>query len=42
MKKISAHFAALPPPYFQIHPAREILDDLELAHRFMHRLIPAG
>ena len=38
-EELDAHFATLPPPYFQIHTAKEILDDLELAHRFMHRLI---
>ena len=36
---IDAHFATLPPRYFEIHTASEILDDLELTHRFMHRLI---
>jgi [protein-PII] uridylyltransferase len=34
-EEIEAHFAALPPRYFQIHTAREILDDLELVHRFV-------
>jgi [protein-PII] uridylyltransferase len=38
-EEADAHFASLPPPYFQIHTAKEILDDLELTHRFMHRLI---
>ncbi len=38
-EELDAHFAALPPPYFDIHTAREILNDLELTHRFMHRLI---
>jgi [protein-PII] uridylyltransferase len=38
-EELAAHFAALPPPYFQIHTAKEILDDLELTHRFMHRLV---
>jgi [protein-PII] uridylyltransferase len=38
-EELAAHFAALPPPYFQIHTAKEVLDDLELTHRFMHRLI---
>ena len=33
--ELHAHFAALPARYFQIHPAKEILADLELAHRFM-------
>jgi [protein-PII] uridylyltransferase len=37
--ELHAHFAALPPRYFEIHTALEILDDLELAHRFLHRLI---
>jgi [protein-PII] uridylyltransferase len=34
-EELHAHFAALPARYFQIHAAREILDDLVLAHRFM-------
>jgi [protein-PII] uridylyltransferase len=34
-EELQAHFAALSPRYFQIHSAREILDDLILAHRFM-------
>jgi [protein-PII] uridylyltransferase len=34
-EELQAHFANLPPRYFQIHSAREILDDLILAHRFM-------
>jgi [protein-PII] uridylyltransferase len=37
--ELAAHFAVLPPRYFEIHTASEILDDLELAHRFMHRLV---
>jgi [protein-PII] uridylyltransferase len=32
---LQAHFAELPPRYFQIHSAKEILDDLELADRFL-------
>jgi [protein-PII] uridylyltransferase len=40
--EFDAHFTLLPPAYFEIHSAREILDDLELAHRFMHRLILQG
>ncbi len=35
-EEIDAHFTALPPRYFQLHAAREILADLMLAHRFMH------
>ena len=38
-EELQAHFACLPPRYFEIHSAREIVDDLELAHRFMHRLV---
>jgi [protein-PII] uridylyltransferase len=34
-EELQAHFATLPSPYFQIHPAKEILADLILAHRFM-------
>jgi [protein-PII] uridylyltransferase len=41
-EEIAAHFDLLPPRYFEIHPPREILDDLELAHRFMHQLVFAG
>ena len=41
-EELNAHFSSLPPPYFLIHPAKEVLDDLELTHRFMHRLIREG
>jgi len=41
-EELAAHFSTLPAPYFEIHLAKEILDDLELAHRFMHRLIREG
>jgi [protein-PII] uridylyltransferase len=34
-EELIAHFGALPPRYFQIHSARDMLDDLVLAHRFM-------
>jgi len=34
-EELHAHFASLPSRYFQIHSAREILTDLELAHRFL-------
>jgi len=37
--EVEAHFAKLPLRYFQIRTAKEVVDDLELAHRFMHRLI---
>jgi len=36
-EELHAHFGALLPRYFQIHSTREVLDDLELAHRFMRR-----
>lgn len=35
-EELHAHFATLPPRYFQIHAVEEILADLELAHRFLH------
>lgn len=34
-EELHAHFGALLPRYFQIHSAREVLDDLDLAHRFI-------
>ena len=34
--EVHAHFATLPARYFQIHPVKDILTDLTLAHRFMH------
>jgi [protein-PII] uridylyltransferase len=37
--EIVAHFSNLPLRYFQIRTAKEILDDLTLAHRFMRQLI---
>jgi [protein-PII] uridylyltransferase len=38
-EELQAHFASLPPRYFQIHSAREILSDLTLVHLFMrHQL----
>ena len=41
-EEITAHFESLQPRYFEIHAPREILDDIELAHRFMHQLVFAG
>jgi len=38
-EELLAHFANLPGRYFQIHSAREIVDDLTLTHRFMQQLI---
>jgi [protein-PII] uridylyltransferase len=40
-EELEAHFAALPPRYFQIHTAREIFDDLIIAHQFMRLQISA-
>jgi [protein-PII] uridylyltransferase len=37
--EMEAHFEKMPPRYFETRAAREILDDLELAHGFMHQLI---
>src|SRR5207248_6749435 len=37
--ELQAHFATLPPRYFQIHAAKDILADLTLAHLFMRRQI---
>jgi [protein-PII] uridylyltransferase len=34
-EEVNAHFSTLPGRYFQMHSAREMLDDLVLAHRFM-------
>ncbi len=34
--ELHAHFQHLPPRYFQIHGARDIVGDLALTHRFMH------
>jgi [protein-PII] uridylyltransferase len=38
-EELRAHFSELPPRYYQIHTAREILDDLLLSHRFMRLLL---
>jgi [protein-PII] uridylyltransferase len=38
-EEVDAHFARTTARYFQIHPAKEILADLELVHCFMRRLI---
>ena len=34
-EEINAHFNALPARYFQVHPAREVINDLLLTHRFL-------
>jgi [protein-PII] uridylyltransferase len=38
-EELGAHFDQLPQRYFEIHTPAQILDDVELAHRFMHRLL---
>jgi [protein-PII] uridylyltransferase len=38
-EELDAHFAALPSRYFEIHAPRDIVDDLELTHRFMRRQV---
>jgi [protein-PII] uridylyltransferase len=38
-EELNAHFAALPARYFEIHTAGDIVDDLELTHRFMRRQV---
>jgi [protein-PII] uridylyltransferase len=35
-EELHAHFATLPPRYFEIHAAEEITRDLTLTHRFLH------
>ena len=41
-EELDAHFNQLPQRYFEIHTPAQIQDDVELAHRFMHRLILEG
>jgi [protein-PII] uridylyltransferase len=36
-EEIASHFASLPVRYFQIHSAREILEDLEQVHDFLQQ-----
>ncbi|MEI7728389.1 MAG: [protein-PII] uridylyltransferase [Verrucomicrobiota bacterium] len=40
-EELQAHFTELPPRYYIIHSAREILEDLEMAHKFMLRQVLA-
>jgi [protein-PII] uridylyltransferase len=35
-EEVHAHFSTLPSRYFDVHPARDIVMDLTLTHRFMH------
>src|SRR5437773_5091007 len=41
-EELQAHFGTLPPRYFQIHAAKDVLADLTLAHRFMRLQIEEG
>ena len=38
-EEINTHFATLSPRYFQVRTAREVIDDIELTHRFMNRIV---
>ena len=38
-EEVQAHFAALPSRYFLVHNAAEIVEDIELAHRFMEQQV---
>ncbi len=38
-EELKAHFSLLPERYYEIHTPKQILDDVDLTHRFMHRLI---
>ena len=38
-EELTAHFSQLPGRYYEIYTPKQILDDVELAHRFMHRLV---
>jgi [protein-PII] uridylyltransferase len=38
-EELAAHFSLLPERYFEIYTPKQILDDVELVHRFMHRLV---
>jgi [protein-PII] uridylyltransferase len=41
-EELDAHFRQLPQRYFEIYTPAQIQDDVELVHRFMHRLILEG
>ena len=41
-EELHAHFATLPPRYFQIHTAAEVLADLQLAHEFIQVQVAGG
>ena len=39
--EVAAHFNSLPARYFQIHPAAEIFNDLDVTHTFMRQQVSA-
>jgi [protein-PII] uridylyltransferase len=41
-EELDAHFAGMPARYFVIHTPREILEDIQLAHRFMRLQVAEG
>jgi len=41
-EEVAAHFEALPDRYFQAHGPEEIVEDIELAHRFLERQLEDG
>ena len=41
-EEVQAHFAALPARYFLVHNAAEIVEDIDLAHRFMEQEVGDG
>lgn len=42
LDELEAHFKSLPPRYFQIHSAAEVVNDLTLTNRFMRLQIADG
>jgi len=41
-EEVTAHFHALPPRYFLAHGVRDIVEDVELAHKFLERQLDDG
>jgi [protein-PII] uridylyltransferase len=41
-EEVAAHFHALPGRYFHAHGARDIVEDIDLAHRFLERQMGEG
>lgn len=40
-EEVRSHFEALPPRYFQIHSAEQIVEDVEVVHEFMRQQVLA-